>query len=140
MSEIRTLASMENPLFSQASMSAAAAVSSRRVSLAKSVREWLGRVGVKTVFIEPGSPWENGYIESFNGKLRDELLEREAFDTLLEAKVLIERWRQHYNTIRPHSALGYRPPAPEAWQPRAFASATPQQTHGAGLLEGKILT
>jgi len=107
---------------------------------AKSVREWLGRVGVKTLFIEPGSPWENGYIESFNGKLRDELLEREAFDTLLEAKVLIERWRQHYNTIRPHSALGYRPPAPEAWQPRAFASATPQQTHGAGLLEGKILT
>ena len=107
---------------------------------AKSVREWLGRVGVKTLFIEPGSPWENGYVESFNGKLRDELLEREAFDTLLEAKVLIERWRQHYNTIRPHSALGYRPPAPEAWQPRAFASATPQQTHGAGLLEGKILT
>ena len=107
---------------------------------AKCVREWLGRVGVKTLFIEPGSPWENGYIESFNGKLRDELLEREAFDTLLEAKVLIERWRQHYNTIRPHSALGYRPPAPEAWQPRAFASATPQQTHGAGLLEGKILT
>jgi putative transposase len=86
------------------------------------------------------SPWENGSIESFNGKLRDELLEREAFDTLLEAKVLIERWRQHYNTIRPHSALGYRPPAPEAWQPRAFASATPQQTHVAGLLEGKILT
>ncbi|MCX7401506.1 MAG: integrase core domain-containing protein, partial [Planctomycetia bacterium] len=107
---------------------------------AKSVREWLGRVGVKTLFIEPGSPWENGYIESFNGKLRDELLEREAFDTLLEAKVLIERWRQHYNTIRPHSALGYRPPAPEAWQPRAFAWRTPQQTHGAGLLEGKILT
>ena len=68
------------------------------------------------LLIEPGSPWENGYIESFNGKLRDELLEREAFDTLLEAKVLIERWRQHYNTIRPHSALGYRPPAPEAWQ------------------------
>ncbi len=107
---------------------------------AKSVREWLGRVGVKTLFIEPGSPWANGYIESFNGKLRDELLEREAFDTLLEAKVLIERWRQHYNTIRPHSALGYRPPAPEAWQPRAFAWRTPQQTHGAGLLEGKILT
>jgi hypothetical protein len=67
------------------------------------------------VAIEPGSPWENGTIESFNGTLRDELLEREAFDTLLEAKVLIERWRQHYNTIRPHSALGYRPPAPEGW-------------------------
>ena len=72
--------------------------------------------------------------------LRDELLEWEAFDTLLEAKVLFERWRQHYNTTRPHSALGYRPPAPEAWQPRAFAWRTPQQTHGAGLLEGKILT
>jgi len=77
------------------------------------------------LFIEPGSPWENGYVESFNGKLRDELLEREAFDTLLEAKVLIERWRQHYNTIRPHSALGYRPPAPEAMQPCAVATAAP---------------
>ena len=107
---------------------------------AKCVREWLGRVGVKTLFIEPGSPWENGYVESFNGKLRDELLEREAFDTLLEAKVLIERWRQHYNTIRPHSALGYRPPAPEARQPCAVASATPRQPHRAGLLEGKTLT
>ncbi|MCX7414873.1 MAG: IS3 family transposase [Planctomycetia bacterium] len=110
---------------------------------AKSVREWLGRVGVKTLFIKPGSPWENGYVESFNGKLRDELLAREAFDTLLEAKVLIERWRQHYNTIRPHSALGYlgyRPPAPEARQPCAVASATPRQPHRAGLLEGKTLT
>ncbi len=68
---------------------------------------------MKTLFIEPGSPWENGYVESFNGKLRDELLNREQFETLLEAKVLIERWRQHYNTVRPHSALGYRPPAPE---------------------------
>jgi len=76
------------------------------------VREWLGRVGVKTLFIEPGSPWENGFIESFNGKLRDELLNREIFDTLLEAKVLTERWRQDYNTVRPHSSLGYRPPAP----------------------------
>jgi putative transposase len=84
------------------------------------VRGWLGRVGVKTLFIEPGSPWENGYVESFNGKLRDELLDREAFDTLLEAKVLIERWRVRYNTVRPHSSLGYRPPAPEAvatWTP-----------------------
>ena len=69
---------------------------------------------MKTLFIEPGSPWENGYIESFNGKLRDELLNGEIFDTLLEAKVLIERWRREYNTVRPHSALGYRPPAPEA--------------------------
>jgi transposase InsO family protein len=69
---------------------------------------------VKTLFIEPGSPWENGYIESFNGKLRDELLNREIFMTLEEAKVLIEQWRREYNQIRPHSALGYRPPAPEA--------------------------
>jgi putative transposase len=84
---------------------------------AKRVKEWLPRVEVKTLFIEPGSPWENGYIESFNGKLRDELLNGEIFDTLLEAKVLIERWRVEYNTIRPHSALGYRPPAPEAIQP-----------------------
>ena len=69
---------------------------------------------MKTLFIEPGSPWENGYIESFNGKLRDELLNREVFTTLIEAKVLIENWRQEYNTVRPHSALRYRPPAPEA--------------------------
>jgi transposase InsO family protein len=107
---------------------------------AKRVREWLGRVGVKTLYIEPGSPWENGYVESFNGKLRDELLKRESFDTLLEAKVLIERWRQDYNTIRPHSALGYRPPAPEARQPCAVAAAAPPQPHRAGLLEAENLT
>ena len=81
---------------------------------AKAVRKWLNRVGVKTLFIEPGSPWENGYIESFNGKLRDELLNLEIFTTLEEAKVLIEQWRRDYNQIRPHSSLGYRPPAPEA--------------------------
>jgi transposase InsO family protein len=81
---------------------------------AQAVRDWLTRVGVKTLYIEPGSPWENGYIESFNGKLRDELLDREVFETLLEAKVLIEQWRVEYNTVRPHSSLGYRPPAPEA--------------------------
>jgi putative transposase len=81
---------------------------------AKIVRKWLNRLGVKTLFIEPGSPWENGYIESFNGKLRDELLNREIFTTLEEAKVLIEQWRREYNQVRPHSALGYRPPAPEA--------------------------
>jgi putative transposase len=73
----------------------------------------LNVLGTGTLFIEPGSPWENGYIESFNGKMRDELLNREIFDTLLEAQILIERWRQEYNQIRPHSALGYRPPAPE---------------------------
>jgi transposase InsO family protein len=81
---------------------------------AKAIRKWLSNVGVRTLFIEPGSPWENGYIESFNGKLRDELLNREIFTTLAEAKVLIEQWRQEYNHIRPHSSLGYRPPAPEA--------------------------
>jgi len=80
---------------------------------ARSVREWLGRVDVKTLFIEPGSPWENGYVESFNGKLRDELLNGEIFYTLTEARVLVERWRNEYNTKRPHSSLGYRPPAPE---------------------------
>jgi len=85
---------------------------------ATAVRDWLPRVGVKTLFIEPGSPWENGYNESFNGKLRDELLNGEIFTTLHEARVLIERWRQHYNTVRPHSSLGYKPPAPEAILPR----------------------
>jgi putative transposase len=78
------------------------------------VRAWLGRLDVRTLYIEPGSPWENGYIESFNGKLRDELLNGEIFDTVLEARVLTERWRQEYNHVRPHSALGYRPPAPAA--------------------------
>lgn len=81
---------------------------------ARAVREWLVRVDVKTLFIEPGSPWENGYVESFNGKLRDELLNGEIFYTLTEARVLLERWRNEYNTKRPHSSLGYRPPAPEA--------------------------
>ena len=81
---------------------------------AKVVRKWLYDLGVGTLFIEPGSPWENGYIESFNGKFRDELLDREMFDTLVEAQVLIETWRNEYNQIRPHSSLGYRPPAPPA--------------------------
>jgi transposase InsO family protein len=81
---------------------------------ARAVRKWLNRLGVKTLFIERGSPWENGYIESFNGKLRDELLNREIFTTLEEAKVLIEQWRREYNQVRPHSARGYQPPAPEA--------------------------
>ena len=81
---------------------------------ARAIRKWLNKIGVKTLFIEPGSPWENGYIESFNGKMRDELLNLEVFTTLTEAEVLIEQWRQEYNHIRPHSSLGYRPPAPEA--------------------------
>jgi len=81
--------------------------------VAKIVREWIAAVGAKTAYIEPGSPWENGYCESFNGKLRDELLNGEVFYALAEAKVIIEGWRRHYNTSRPPSALGYRPPAPE---------------------------
>lgn len=84
---------------------------------ARAVREWLGRVGARTLYIEPGSPWENGYIESFNGKLRDELPDREVFYTLLEARALTDWYRRTYNRIRPHSSLGYRPPAPEALLP-----------------------
>ena len=82
---------------------------------ARVVHQWLKRLGVQTLFIEPGSPWENGYNESFNGKFRDELLNGEIFYTLKEAQVLIEEWRLEYNTFRPHSSLKYRPPAPEAW-------------------------
>jgi putative transposase len=87
---------------------------------AKALRQWLKDLGVSTLFIEPGSPWENGYIESFNGKLRDELLNREIFTTLWEAKVLIESWRKEYNEIRPHSSLGYRPPAPRTLLPICY--------------------
>jgi len=86
--------------------------------IAKQVRQWLERHHVGALYIEPGSPWENGYIESFNGKLRDELLNLEIFDTLYEAQVLVERWRREYNTVRPHSSLNYRPPAPETIKPR----------------------
>ncbi len=94
---------------------------------AKVVREWLEALGVTTLFIAPGSPWENGYVESFIGKLRDELLNGEIFYTLHEAQVLIERWRREYNQVRPHSSLGYRPPAPEAieWPPGATRRETP---------------
>jgi putative transposase len=84
--------------------------------IAKAVREWIAAVGAKTAYIEPGSPWENGYCESFNSKLRDEMLNMEVFSSLKEAKVLIEGWRRHYNTERPHASLGYRPPAPQAFQ------------------------
>jgi transposase InsO family protein len=104
------------------------------------VREWLERVDVQTLFIEPGSPWENGYIESFNGKLRDELLNGEIFETLLEAKVLTERWRVDYNTIRPHSSLGYQPPAPETRQPHKATSATLQRPCAAEQLTTPSLT
>ncbi len=82
--------------------------------IAKELRKWLGKLGTKTLYIEPGSPWENGYCESFNGKLRDEFLNGEIFYSLKEAQILTERWRVGYNTERPHSALGYKPPAPQA--------------------------
>tara|TARA_B000000460_G_scaffold238198_1_gene201661 strand:- start:129 stop:479 length:351 start_codon:yes stop_codon:yes gene_type:complete len=84
----------------------------------KVVRSWLEQLGIQTLFIEPGSPWENGYNESFNGKLRDELLNGEIFTTLLEAKVLIENWRKEYNQFRPHSSLNYQPPAHETINPK----------------------
>ncbi len=85
----------------------------------KAIRAWLKDLGITTLFIEPGSPWENGYNESFNGKFRDELLNGEIFYSLKEARIVIEQWRIHYNTVRPHSALNYRPPAPQAIQPMA---------------------
>ena len=90
---------------------------------AKAVRKWLGEMHVKTLYIEPGSPWENGYNESFNGKLRDECLNTELFYTLREAQIVIENWRREYNAIRPHSSLGYRPPAPETFEPADPACA-----------------
>jgi transposase InsO family protein len=97
---------------------------------AELIRDWLTRVDVNTLFIEPGSPWENGYVESFNGKFRDELLNGEIFYTLTEARVSVERRRWEYNTIRPHSSLGYRPPAPAATQPfpPGFAPLHPAET------------
>jgi transposase InsO family protein len=85
--------------------------------VATALREWIAAVGAKTAYIEPGSPWENGYCESFNGKLRDECLNGEIFYSLKEATVVIEQWRNHYNTIRPHSSLDYRPPAPRTSPP-----------------------
>ncbi|HUD54408.1 MAG TPA: IS3 family transposase [Terracidiphilus sp.] len=91
--------------------------------IAEELRKWLGKLGTRTLYIEPGSPWENGYCESFNGKLRDEFLNGEIFYSLKEAQILTERWRVEYNTERPHSALGYRPPAPQAILPK-------QQGHG----------
>jgi putative transposase len=95
--------------------------------IAKAVREWIAAVGARTAFIEPGSPWENGYCESFNSKLRDELLDGEIFYSLAEARIVIEAWRRHYNTKRPHSSLGYRAPAPEVvqWPASPSGPATP---------------
>ena len=85
--------------------------------IAEAVRDWIAAVGAKTAYIAPGSPWENGYVESFNARMRDELLNGEIFYSLKEAQIIIEGWRQHYNTVRPHASLGYRPPAPEVFVP-----------------------
>jgi putative transposase len=92
---------------------------------AKKLQAWLERLRTKPVYIEPGSPWENGYKESFNGKMRDELLNREIFYTLQEAKILIEKWRNEYNQVRPHSALGNRPPVPQVVQPQPILGTLP---------------
>ena len=94
--------------------------------VAKAVQDWIGAVGAKTAYIERGSPWENGFIESFNARLRDELLDGEIFYSLAEARIVIESWRRHYNTERPHGSLGYRPPAPEVFIPALAARAALQ--------------
>ena len=106
--------------------------------IAEALRTWIAAVGARTAYIEPGSPWENGYCESFNSKLRDELLNAEMFSTLYEAEVLIENWRRHYNAVRPHSSLGYRPPAPEAILPpaRGLPYAPLRSAHGLAATAG----
>jgi putative transposase len=94
--------------------------------VAKAVQDWIGAVGAKTAYIERGSPWENGFVESFNARLRDELLDGEIFYSLAEARIVIESWRRHYNTERPHGSLGYKPPAPEVFIPALAARAASQ--------------
>jgi len=100
--------------------------------VAKAVQEWITAVGAATAYIAPGSPWENGYVESFNARLRDELLDGEVFYSLREAQVVIEGWRRHYNAVRPHASLGYRAPAPEVFVP-ALAMGTPAPSRPASL-------
>jgi putative transposase len=91
--------------------------------VAKAVQDWIGAVGAKTAYIERGSPWENGFVESFNARLRDELLDGEIFYSLAEARIVIESWRRYYNTERPHGSLGYKPPVPEVFPALAPTSA-----------------
>jgi hypothetical protein len=104
--------------------------------IAKAVQEWITAVGAKTAYIAPGSPWENGFIESFNARLRDELLDGEIFYSLKEAKIVIESWRRHYNTVRPHGSLGYRPPAPGVFVP-AMSMRTVPQPRPVQLVQGR---
>jgi putative transposase len=98
--------------------------------IAEAVQTWIAAVGSKTAYIAPGSPWENGYVESFNARLRDELLNGKIFYSLREAQILTESWRRHYNTVRPHGSLGYKPPAPEVFVP-ALAAWAPQRPEAA---------
>jgi putative transposase len=109
--------------------------------VAKAVQEWIAAVDTKTAYIERGSPWENGYIESFNARLRDELLNGEIFYTLREARIVIESWRRHYNTVRPHASLGYKPPAPEVFVPAftAWPAALRQPATPATLAQRPVL-
>ncbi len=94
--------------------------------IAKAVQDWIAAVGAMTAYIMPGSPWENGFIESFNARLRDELLDGEIFYSLAEARIIIESWRRHYNTVRPHGSIGYKPPAPEVFVPALSARSASQ--------------
>jgi len=107
--------------------------------VATAVKAWITGLGAKPAYIEPGSPWENGYVESFNSKFCDELLACEAFNTLAEARVLIEQWRVHTNTVRPHSSLGYRPPAPEVILSRTPVLAGPPGPAGSAPALGVML-
>ncbi len=96
--------------------------------IAKAVQDWITAVGAKTAYIAPGSPWENGYIESFNARWRDELLDGEIFYSLKEAQIIVESWRPHYNTVRPHGSLNYKPPPPEVFVPAFAAWVAPRPT------------
>ena len=104
--------------------------------IAQAVQDWITAVGARTAYIAPGSPWENGYVESFNARFRDELLDGEIFYSLREAQVIIESWRRHYNTVRPHGSIGYKPPAPEVFVPAftAWPAAKPRPSPPAMLL------
>jgi len=107
--------------------------------IAEAVKGWIAGVGAKTAYIEKASPWENGYVESFNGKLRDELLNMEEFSTLREAQILIEQWRRHYNEERPHSSLGYRPPAPEVLRADHVPGPSGSGSGGAAQIAGPVI-
>ncbi len=111
--------------------------------IAEAVQKWIAAVGAKTAYIAPGSPWENGYVESFNARLRDELLNGEIFYSLREAQIVIESWRRHYNAVRPHASLGYKPPAPEVFVPALAAwphsRAAPTHLSTQPLAEGGAL-